>query len=39
MSMACAALVRGEPLPDSLRAQGLSAEMLSPARLTLKDSE
>jgi D-arginine dehydrogenase len=38
MGMACAALVRGEPLPDSLRAQGLSAEMLSPARLTVKDS-
>ncbi|MDP3815454.1 FAD-binding oxidoreductase [Pseudomonas sp.] len=33
MGMACAALARGEPLPEQLRQFGLSAEMLSPARL------
>ena len=33
MGMACAALARGEPLPEHLRQFGLSAEMLSPARL------
>jgi len=33
MGMASAALVRGEPLPEHLRQFGLSADMLSPARL------
>lgn len=33
MGQACAALIRGEPLPEHLRQFGLSAEMLSPARL------
>jgi D-arginine dehydrogenase len=33
MGQACAALARGEPLPEQLRQFGLSAEMLSPARL------
>ena len=33
MGQACAALARGEPLPEHLRQFGLSAEMLSPARL------
>ncbi|MEX6501314.1 NAD(P)/FAD-dependent oxidoreductase [Pseudomonas zhanjiangensis] len=33
MGQACAALVRGEPLPEALRQFGLSASMLSPARL------
>ena len=33
MGMASAALVRGEALPEHLRQFGLSAEMLSPARL------
>lgn len=33
MGMACAALARGEPLPEHLRQFGLSEAMLSPARL------
>ena len=33
MGEACAALVRGLPLPDHIAACGLTAEMLSPARL------
>lgn len=33
MGRACAALVRGLPLPDDLQARGLSAEALGPARL------
>jgi D-arginine dehydrogenase len=33
MGQACAALVCGEPLPDHIAAFGLSAAMLSPARL------
>jgi D-arginine dehydrogenase len=33
MGQACAALARGEPLPEHLESFGLSAEMLSPARL------
>jgi D-arginine dehydrogenase len=33
MGQACAALARGEPLPEHLRQFGLSAAMLSPARL------
>ena len=33
MGEACAALARGLPLPDRIAAFGLSAEMLSPARL------
>ena len=33
MGQACAALARGEPWPEHLRQFGLSAEMLSPARL------
>jgi D-arginine dehydrogenase len=33
MGEACAALVRGLPLPEHIAANGLSAEMLSPARL------
>nr|WP_298144803.1 FAD-binding oxidoreductase [uncultured Pseudomonas sp.] len=34
MGMASAALARGEPLPEHLRSFGLSAAMLSPARLS-----
>jgi D-arginine dehydrogenase len=34
MGQACAALVRSEPLPEHLKQFGLSAEMLSPARLS-----
>ena len=33
MGMACAALARGEPLPEHLRQFGLTEAMLSPARL------
>ncbi len=33
MGEACAALVRGQPIPDHLAAFGLTAEMLSPKRL------
>ncbi|MGB4073425.1 NAD(P)/FAD-dependent oxidoreductase [Pseudomonas sp.] len=33
MGMACAALVRGEPLPEHLRQFGLTEAMLSPTRL------
>ena len=33
MGEACAALVRGLPLPERIAAFGLSASMLSPARL------
>jgi D-arginine dehydrogenase len=33
MGQACAALARGEPLPEQLRQFGLTAELLSPARL------
>lgn len=33
MGMACAALARGEPLPEHLRQAGLTEAMLSPARL------
>jgi D-arginine dehydrogenase len=33
MGEACAALVRGEPLPQRIADYGLSAAMLSPARL------
>ena len=33
MGEACAALVRGEPLPEHLQAQGVSAAALLPARL------
>jgi len=32
MGQACAALVRGQPLPDQLQTFGLTAQMLSPAR-------
>jgi D-arginine dehydrogenase len=34
MGEACAALARGLPLPDHIAACGLTAEMLSPARLS-----
>jgi D-arginine dehydrogenase len=33
MGEACAALVRGLPLPEHIAACGLTAEILSPARL------
>ena len=33
MGQACAALARGEPLPEHLKSFGLNVEMLSPARL------
>jgi D-arginine dehydrogenase len=36
MGEACAALARGLPLPDHIAACGLTAEMLSPARKTLR---
>ena len=36
MGEACAALVRGLPLPAHISACGLTAAMLSPARATLK---
>ena len=33
MGQACAALVRGQPLPEALLAFGLTAQMLAPTRL------
>lgn len=36
MGEACAALVRGEPIPPDIAAFGLSADMLSPARPSLR---
>jgi D-arginine dehydrogenase len=36
MGEACAALVRGRPLPERIAAYGLTAQMLSPARLRAK---
>ena len=37
MGEACAALARGLPLPEHISACGLTAEMLSPARATLRN--
>jgi D-arginine dehydrogenase len=37
MGEACAALARGLPLPERIAAYGLSAQMLSPARLSRPD--
>jgi D-arginine dehydrogenase len=36
MGEACAALARGLPLPEHIAACGLTADMLSPARMTLR---
>ena len=33
MGQACAALVRGQPLPEALLAFGLTGQMLAPTRL------
>ncbi len=37
MGEACAALVRGQPLPERIAAFGLTAQMLSPARLLARE--